>query len=469
MTASLVVAVLVAVLLAPGQAAAKGKPWRSGGGLHVSATPSIYPAFDAGITDYVTRCTAGEPIRLAISASPRTKVAVDDRRARKRVSASIPLSEGQGFSFSTSGRSGTTYHVRCLPADFPQWTFERFAPPSADWYMVAPIPSPYAAVFDRNGVPVWWTRAGVSPVDFRLLPNGNVAWHRFDQSAAEEHRLDGSLVRVLVPADGADDFHEIMLLPNGNYLLTVRKTRLGSNACGQSSPTTIDNGFQEIEPDGSLVRAWWASEHIPPSDVPAPWCEAALERGDWYHINSVQPVADGYLVSLRNLDAVYKVSDADGSILWKLGGVDRPESLQVLNDPQSTTGTLWGQHDARLLSDGTVTVLDNGFHPTDRRPTRAVRYSIDTSARTATLVEQKRDPNFVASGCCGSARRLPGGAWLMSWGGAPLVTELSPSGSRVFSLTFETGFFSYRAHPVPPGVLSRAALRAGMDAQFPRP
>ena len=56
----------------------------------------------------------------------------------------------------------------------------------------------------------------------------------------------------------------------------------------------------------------------------------------------------------------------------------------------------------------------------------------------------------------------------MAWGSAGIITELSPSGSRIFDLTWDDGLFSYRSHPVPFGMLSRTALRAGMDAQFPR-
>ena len=48
------------------------------------------------------------------------------------------------------------------------------------------------------------------------------------------------------------------------------------------------------------------------------------------------------------------------------------------------------------------------------------------------------------------------------------MTELTPAGVRVFRMTFTEPFFTYRAEPVPFGVLSRAALRGGMDAQFPR-
>jgi hypothetical protein len=57
----------------------------------------------------------------------------------------------------------------------------------------------------------------------------------------------------------------------------------------------------------------------------------------------------------------------------------------------------------------------------------------------------------------------------MSWGANGLVTELGPGGSRPFKLTFGGGVFSYRANPVLPGTLAAGDLRAGMDAQYPRP
>jgi hypothetical protein len=139
-----------------------------------------------------------------------------------------------------------------------------------------------------------------------------------------------------------------------------------------------------------------------------------------------------------------------------------------VNDPLAPV-EFRGQHDARILPDGSLTVHENGFHPGSTRPPRAVRYVIDTTARTATLVEQMNDPGTVATPlCCGSARKLPGGDWVINWGSAGVTTEVSPAGDRVFSLTFDDKLFSYRAHPVMPGVLSRDALRDGMDEQFPR-
>jgi hypothetical protein len=425
---------------------------------------------------------------VTVSAPAATTVDVDGQGPRSGdFSTAVTLNAGQGFQvLASSGSTASTYYIRCLPSDFPAWTFTRSGTPQAEWYMVAPFartdfspPPPgvspnYGAIFDAHGVPVWWFKKDHVSLDFKLLANGNVAWAYFvPPPGAEERRLDGSLARTLAPAAPVIDSHEIQLLPNGDYLVPTQRAVPGQTICGQPNLPLADNGVQEFTPDGAIVWSWWASEHIPLSEVPSAWCNSILatpagDTHDAFHINSIEPDGAGYLLSFRHLDAVYKISRTDGSVIWKLGGTPRPKSLTVLNDPH--TGDIFrGQHDARVLSDGSVTVHDNGFHPSSGRPPRAVRYSIDTSAMTATLVEQMNDPDtLTAVLCCGSARKLPGGDWVMAWGSDGLVTELSPSGGRVFSLTFDDGLFSYRAYPVPFGTLSRTALRDGMQAQFPR-
>jgi hypothetical protein len=149
-------------------------------------------------------------------------------------------------------------------------------------------------------------------------------------------------------------------------------------------------------------------------------------------------------------------------VLWKLGGTTTPRSLKIIGDSAPDFG---GQHDVRALSDGTITLHDNG---TGLRPPRALRFRINARARTATVIERLVDhqtsPN---SPCCGSARKLPRGDWVIDWGDQHLITELTPADQPVFSLSFP-GEFSYRADPVLPGVLSRRALNAAMDHMHPR-
>jgi hypothetical protein len=107
-----------------------------------------------------------------------------------------------------------------------------------------------------------------------------------------------------------------------------------------------------------------------------------------------------------------------------------------------------------------VTIFDNGSGP--QRQPRAVRYSIDTNGKTATLVEDVRDAGVTSSVCCGSARRLSSGNWVVGWGGTPEITENASDGSRVFDLH---GTRVYRGVPLLPDDFTAADFRAGMDAQ----
>ena len=83
-------------------------------------------------------------------------------------------------------------------------------------------------------------------------------------------------------------------------------------------------------------------------------------------------------------------------------------------------------------------------------------------------LESLRDPEVTASLCCGSARKLGSGGWLVGWGSitAPVIGEYAADGSRLFKLRYPNAF-SYRAFPVPPNRVSAAQLRQGMDAMAP--
>jgi hypothetical protein len=469
--------------------AALGVPLSSATGAaaqapQISTTPPLFPAFNPSVTDYVVRCQPSNQVQVSVAAPAGVDVSVDNGSSQSgSFTQPVAVSAGQNFTITVT-ESGQTasYFIRCLPSDFPAFTATRSGPTEADWYVMTPnlywprpgVSPTYVAFFDDNGVPVWWMRSpgNTVPIDAKLLPNGDVAWlHSFPSTPGmEEHRLDGSLVRTLKTVGTGTDQHDVQVLPNGDYLLGRLFTRSGvdMSACGGStSRTLVDFELQELTPAGALVRAWRASDHIPFSEVPVKWRSYCSSNGDIYHWNALEPDGSGYLLSFRQLDAVYRVDKATGAIDWKLGGVHRPESLTVIGDPLSAVSTFGGQHDVRMLGDRSLTIFDDGTGY-NRRP-RAVRYAIDATAHTATLLESSTNPSVSSSSCCGSARRMPGGDWVVSWGSNRPVTERTPTGATVFQLTWLQPLFSYRANPVLPGQVSAAALRAGMDAQFPRP
>lgn len=450
--------------------------------VEIEVSSTLIPAFAPEVSDYVTRCPGATPVDISVTAPNGSSVSVDGGApAGGEFTVPVPLEEGQGFQITVqTSTAPDTYFVRCLPSDFPEWTFDRISPPNNDFYVVDPMTfdtftGRYLIAVDGWGVPVWWFKTNITPIDGRVLSTGNFASTPYDGSGTgyEIRALDGTLLDTVAIIGGHTDIHDLVELPNGNFLLLEYRHRAGADltACGGPSGVVVtDAVIQEVDPSGTLVREWNSKDHIAPEET-GRWC--GLIPGPPYdiiHINSIEADGGSVIASMRHTDSIYKIDWPSGEIVWKLGGTTVPgKSLAVLDDPYGAY-PFGGQHDARVHPDGTVSIHDNatGLSGPQAHSPRAVRYAIDEDAGTAALVESITDPEVSSSFCCGSARRAPSGAWVMSWGGDGLITEFAPDGSRAFRLSFP-GFFSYRAFPVPGGLLTRPALRAGMDAQFPRP
>lgn len=465
----------------------------------IAADPPLFPAFDPVVTDYVTRC-ADAPVAMVVEAPEGTEVTVgDEAPAAGRFSQDVDVTVGGRFTFATTTSGATnTYHVRCLPADFPDWTYDRPGEPSADLYITTPAnvasPSgeraaPYVVIFDAHGVPVWWIQE-TGATDAKLLRDGTLGWGKTEPDAMfnlepgsgfSSYELDGTALHTWSSVDAPTDFHDFQLFDDGNALIGAYPARPGTaDLTEYGGPSTggtlLDGMVQEITPDGDVVWSWSTEDHVDPSETPDRWKPQFVyglpknlpdgRKGfDWAHLNSIHQVDDTVLMSFRHLDAVYAVDKTDGEIVWKLGGTPTPESLTVVGDDEEYP--LGGQHDARMLPDGTVTVYDNNSEE-QGKPPRGVRYEIDLDERTATVVESVSDPDVPISPCCGSATRLTDGSWIMAWGGTRFIGELGPDGERHFMLTFKelkAAFgLAYRVFAVEDGGPTLDELRAGMDA-----
>jgi hypothetical protein len=443
----------------------------------VTTTPALFPSFQSAVVDYVNRCDPTKPTDVQVTAPDGTTVSVNGSPAKSGTfTVQVSQSVGKRFTIDvTTGGATTTHSVRCLPTDFPTWTTQKTGTPQAEFYatvMVEGIGVPsYPVIFDTNGVPVWWLNRTQASL---LTPLPNKDFATMKNGGMEEYDLNGNLVRSMNTVSADADSHDVLLLPNGDYVMATAEQKpcdLSSWGLGPLPKTCINHVFQELQPPAILgappvvVWSWDTSLHIPVTETTQPWQGSTSPFGQGYdpwHYNSVEDTGDGFIISFRHTDAVYKIDKTLGTIVWKLGGTARPESLQLLNDPLGGTS---GQHDARLHADGTVTMHDNGTNGNGpRRQPRAVRYAIDTSAKTATLVEDVRDAGITSSFCCGSARLLPSGNWVMGWGGTPEISEYSPDGTRVFHLSSN---FVYRGVPLLPGDYTAAQFRDGMDAQYP--
>lgn len=437
-------------------------------GMRIAA-PGLTPKFKAGIHDYTLpagACLKRFPLAVRATAATAGRIGAG-RSFRGLRTRRLRLAPGQAVRIlARTGRRGTSYHVRCLPKDFPSYRYRSFGSARTPFFVVAV--GHYVAIFNRDGVPVWWYRARAETLDGKVLSGGLIAYSRYygggygtdKRIAYELRRPNGRLVRVLRARQAITDHHELQPTPDGNYVLLAYKKRPSpidlSAFNGDADATVLDAVIQKLSPSGKRLWSWNSKHHIGLAET-GRFFEDLEEPYDIVHVNSIEPLAgNDYLVSFRHTDSVYRIDGKTGDVEWKLGGTPTPQSLKVVGDPLGGY-PLGAQHDARMLADGTITVHDNGSDLS--RPPRAVRYRIEGG--TATLVASQLDKGAPSSFCCGSAR-FSNGAWLMGWGGTPLVTEFF-RGRRTFNLRFlDEDAFSYRANTVH-GETSLAKLRRGMN------
>lgn len=381
-------------------------------------------------------------------------------------------------------RDGGARPAPTPPRDFPPTRFESIRPVPFGLFVVTysgpKDGRPWVIVFDTKGVPRWWFNPDTRALWGQIVRDGSVVWVRsfgdgygLDPRMANEVRSEsGRLLRLVKTEGSIVDGHEYRELPNGNVLLdtyvpeTADLRRFG----GPRRAAIVSAEVQEVDPAGKVVWRWNSRGHISLRETGRWWRSVLsnprrrLHRAafDPVHINSIEPRGRGeVIVSTRHTDAVYGIDRSTGQIRWKLGGVPTGKSLRVVGDP--ATKLLGGQHDARLDRYGRLTIFDNG-KDRPRRP-RVVFYKLDLGAGKAIYKGQLNDPQVKRSHCCGSARELPGGGWLVSWGDNKLVTGFDRKGRIAFRLHLPAPTF--RAVPVPPGATSIRQLDRGMRMMHP--
>lgn len=437
----------------------------------LSSSPALSPAFTWKQTDYVVRCE-DQGVELTIDLPNGWQARVGSGAARSgQFQVSRPLGSGQGLTVTVSnaGDARRRFHLRCLPKDFPVYKFDRIRPGGPRLTMVEL--GRYAIAFDRAGVPVWWYKATGDTGNAQFMGDGTFSYAPVNGIVSREfqvRRLDGTLVRRLRAANGLlTDVHDLIRLPNGNYMLGAHRYVKGvdTRKFGGSATSRIDTAqVQELTPSGRLVWKWDAWPRIGLSQT-GRWWDQVIKNGEPYdldHWNSVDRRGDQVLLSFRHLDAVLLVDRKSGRIRWKLGGTPTRRSLRVRKDSRRTP--LGGQHDARFSTRGTITALDNSTGLKNSKP-RAVHYRIDDKARTATLLQQVTDPKVGFSIGFASANLFPDGRWTIGWGAIGengIIGGYTRDGEPAYRLT-TPGKVSYRANPVEGETPTISQLRRAMD------
>ncbi|MCX6393652.1 MAG: aryl-sulfate sulfotransferase [Solirubrobacterales bacterium] len=456
----------------------------------LTTTTGLSPVFAADVKNLITACPGGA-VNLGISADNKTSVSVD--RAPGQIgsrSVTVSLVPGERTVVTITSAAGRSSHsIRCVPDDFPKFTVTGTLPASVGMMafdnirsrvLGLPARCSFAIITDRRGVPIWWREEALSLVNVFVTSRGKIALGHSGGPLVLRNP-NGAQSGSSRATAGTQDAHEAILTARGTTLLATKTERSGMDlrflGLDQSS-TVIDSNIQEVSSSGRLLWSWASATHLALTETIMPQVSRTEEDGatapvrkvDIAHINSIaEDGTTGIVASFRNVSGVFRIRKTDGQIDWKLGGTTTSKSLTVTGDAGvDPLRHLLGQHDARLNKDGTLSVLDNGSTivrngVSASHPQRVLRFLINRSRKTAAVAEKLQDPAIGSGSCCGSARRMSDGAWLVAWGGLPYIRAYNKSHAVVFALEFSPIDFTYRATPVSSSQVSEATLIAGMD------
>ena len=263
---------------------------------------------------------------------------------------------------------------------------------------------------------------------------------------------------------GFMDFHEQEVTERGTVLVTAygnAQRNVSQYPAGTVDDIVLNSYFFEIDlQTGKTLFSWSALDHISPHDSHTPVPEYVIneshfEPWDFFHINSVQDLEDGYLVSSRHLWSIFLVSKIDGHVIWKLDGSGGAEGSfgRLPREAQFQ----W-QHHARahnVTKDRMeLSIFDNHctMHLKDEAVfTRGLLLEIDLPpdlTQPPKLLKQVGgvEPWFVDSQGSYEAH-LSNGNQLMGYGTVPVVEEFGPLGDLRWRARFGRDFkvMSYRA------------------------
>jgi hypothetical protein len=298
----------------------------------------------------------------------------------------------------------------------------------------------------------WW-EGTVTPAAFGI-GGGVIADHSY------------RAIKVVHAGNGYPmDLHEFQLTREGDALFSIYspiRVHLPGTPEGTLSPL-LDSIVQEVDiRTGLVVWEWHSYGHIPLETSQATPQNSASY--DAFHINAIQSLARGrVLISARDTSAIYKVDRASGRILWTLGGKG--------TDFRLGPGALFNlQHDAHQLSNGRISMFDDGAGPPMFEPySRGLILQLNKRRHKATLVRQFARSGDTSAQSEGSLQRIPGGNVFVGFGSTPFFSEFSPRGRLLFDASLPVDDGSYRAYRFPWTATPRtapavAAQRSGPSA-----
>ncbi len=273
----------------------------------------------------------------------------------------------------------------------------------------------YHTGFDEMGQLIY-SEKGVNVANFQYHPQ--VQLFSYYETASESYIvMNRAFERIdtITSPDGKMDTHEFVLLENDHKIILLKDLIQMDLSDILTEADTARNvihfKIQKLNENNEVYAEWKSIDHFDISDANAffnfPSGTAPI---NFIHINSIEVVNDSVVVlSSRQLSEVTKIDLYQNEVIWRMGGTKN--EFTFVNDDIGFAA----QHDARFLSNGHLTLFDNGnYH--EPSLSSVVEYELDEENKVATLINRFYGDTPYFATKMGNAQSLPNGNMLIGWG-----------------------------------------------------
>ena len=358
---------------------------------------------------------------------------------------------------------------RPVPEKTFKYEFKSYQALSPANYFISPfkVPSdtsdpnhiiPMPMLLDENGYLLWYMRPWENSTLFRPFESQNKSGfiNRNIQKESYYKILDENFQYIdsFTNSPGIyADVHEFIILDNGNYLISGAKDSIMDLSAYtfdgvQGSDTTRIIGFviEEFDINHNLIFQWNSNDYIHPNESIVETFGYHPHSFDYCHGNAIEQDYDGnFLVSMRHLNAIYKISRTTGAVIWILGG--KSSYFSFTNDPGFS-----GQHDIRRLANGNVSLYDNANSAPAPKESRAVEYLLDTINWTAAKVWEFKNSSPIYAFAMGNFQTTSQGTRLINFGFSnsfyphPNISVIDATSNAIADIFFGDSVYNYRAY-----------------------
>ncbi len=334
----------------------------------------------------------------------------------------------------------------------------------------------FSAAFDDSGNEVWNSGSADSFVYFNRSDDGELLGGVYSEDY--EYLLSGGSVDIysniifhenddaIFEEDGFLQ-HEILKLPNGNYLTLAPDIRLGPiPTSGSDVSFPWEEDFEDIgfNVDGESFEFDWLGEKLVEWDpvtndtlwtfssfemynyldfdiLGGIWNNTANDMAnpfDWTHFNAIafSESQNAIYLSSRHLSKITKIDYETKEILWNLGYDQQSmypliQSVYGFNadtsfidipllDEEGNYNSFSFQHGLQLLENGNIVTLDNGnlssyiFEDYTSPRTRAIEIEINETDKSAKIVWEYILPEELYSAQSGNVQKLKNGNYFIT-------------------------------------------------------